>query len=288
MKQYINKLLDIFLYTAGIVLVCVIAYCIGRIFVIDQFVIPSDSMTPTLQVGDRVWVNKLLFGARIYEDVDSINNSTLRSWRTRGVRQVERNDILIFNYPINGKKIAFKINYVYAKRCIALPGDSISAVEGYYKNNNYQGALGDLKRQERLHKMTDEEVPKEGRYTMPKSLKKYPWTIRNFGPLYVPRKGDVIHLDANNILLYRRVIEFETGKKVKVSTMGEVLADGIPLPYHIFTHNYYFTCGDNVLNSRDSRYWGFVPEEYIVGIVDCIPYSIDKYTDEWEWKWRFL
>ena len=44
-----------------------------------------------------------------------------------------------------------------------------------------------------------------------------------------------------------------------------------------------FTCGDNVMNSLDSRYWGFVPEEYIVGVVDFIPYSIDKNTDESRW-----
>lgn len=288
MKQLLNKLFDGLFYAVCITFAMGIIYCVGRIFIIDQFIIPSESMSPTLQVGDRVWVNKLLCGARIYDDIDSINNSTLHSWRTRGIRKIERNDILIFNFPINEKKIAFKINYVYAKRCIALPGDSISAVEGYFKNSNYPGPLGNLETQERLHRMTDEEVPKKGRYTMPKSFRKFPWTIRNFGPLYVPRKGDVIHLDENNILLYRRVIEFETGKKIELSSRGEVLADGSPLPYHIFTHNYYFTCGDNVLNSRDSRYWGFVPEEYIVGIADCIPYSIDKYTDEIEWKWKEL
>ena len=80
---------------------------------VDQFVIPSASMYPTLQAGDRVWVNKLVMGARIYDDLESASSSTLRSWRTRGIRKVKRNDILIFNFPINEDRIAFKINYVY-------------------------------------------------------------------------------------------------------------------------------------------------------------------------------
>ena len=133
--------MDIFLYTSLAAIVVVASYYLCRIFIADLFVIPSDSMYPTLQIGDRVWVNKLVAGARIYNDIDSASSSTLQSWRTRGMRNIERNDILIFNYPINDNRISFKINYVYAKRCIALPGDSISAVDGYYKNNNYEGVL---------------------------------------------------------------------------------------------------------------------------------------------------
>ena len=281
--RYLNKAIDIFLYISCTVIFLVVTHYIIRIFISDQFVIPSDSMTPTLQVGDRVWVNKLIAGARIYDNIDSIKNSTLQSWRTRGIRKVNRNDILIFNYPINKKKIAFKINYVYAKRCVAVPGDSISAVDGYYKNSNHKGTLGNKEAQDEFNRISEEMLPEKGKYTIPKSYDKFPWTIKNFGPIYVPRKGDVIHLNADNILLYSTIIEFETGKRISISTEGEVLADDTPLEYHIFTHNYYFTCGDHVMNSRDSRYWGFVPEEYIVGVVDFIPYSIDKNTDELRW-----
>lgn len=286
-NYYLDKAMDAFLYTSCAVIIIVGGYYLGRIFVADQFIIPSDSMAPTLQVGDRVWVNKLIAGARIYNDIDSVNNSNLQSWRTRGIRKVNRNDILIFNYPINKKKIAFKINYVYTKRCVALPGDSISAVDGYYKNSNHKGTLGNKEVQDEFNRIPENMLPEKGKYTIPRSYEKFPWTIKNFGPLYVPRKGDVIHLNADNLLFYSLILEFETGKKFTVSPNGEVLADGTPMDYHIFTHDYYFTCGDNVMNSRDSRYWGFVPEEYIVGVVDFIPYSIDKVTDEFRWD-RFL
>ena len=283
MKQilkYLIKAMDIFLYTSLAAIIVVASYYLCRIFIADQFVIPSDSMYPTLQIGDRVWVNKLVAGARIYNDIDSASSSTLQSWKTRGMRNIERNDILIFNYPINNDRISFKINYVYAKRCIALPGDSISAVDGYYKNNNYEGVLSNKKAQEYLSKYPDSLLHESIRNTITPSHDKYPWTIKNFGPIYVPRKGDVIKLNAENALFYSKILEFETGKKIRVDSIGEAYLDDEPASYHIFTNNYYFMAGDNVINSGDSRYWGFVPEDYIVGVIGFIPYAIDKNTNE--------
>lgn len=277
LMKYLNRLMDVFIYTSIAGLLLVASYFFCRIFVVDQFVIPSDSMYPTLQVGDRVWVNKLVMGARIYDDLESASSSTLCSWRTRGIRRVERNDILIFNFPINDDRMAFKINYVYAKRCVALPGDSISAIDGYYRNSNWTGVLGNKHAQDYLNSIPDDKLDEWIKYTIPYDHR-YPWNIRNFGPIYVPRKGDVMRLDAKALLFYAKILEFETDKKFSLSTDGKVLADGVPMEYHIFTHNYYFTVGDNVMNSHDSRYWGFVPEEYIVGVVSFVPYSIDKDT----------
>ena len=196
------------------------------------------------------------------------------------MRNIERNDILIFNYPINNDRISFKINYVYAKRCIALPGDSISAVNGYYKNNNYEGVLSNKKAQEYLSNYPDSMLHESIRNTITPSRDKYAWSIKNFGPIYVPRKGDVIKLNAENALFYSKILEFETGKKIRVDSTGEAYFDDEPASYHIFTNNYYFMAGDNVINSGDSRYWGFVPEDYIVGVVGFIPYAIDKNTNE--------
>lgn len=278
-----KKLIDYICYIIVVGGMLFMFHFLCRIFMVDQFVIPSDSMYPTLQVGDRVWVNKFVIGARIYDDLDSANSSTLCSWRTRGIRRVERNDILIFNYPNNDNRIAFKINYVYAKRCVALPGDSISAIDGYYKNSNYHESLGNKRAQDYLNQVSEDRLDECIKYTIPYSYNTYPWNIRNFGPIYVPRKGDVIHLDAETLLFYSKILEFETGKTFSTSSDGTVLADGEPIEYHIFTHNYYFTVGDNVMNSCDSRYWGFVPEEYIVGVVGFIPYSIDKHTGIFKW-----
>ena len=285
MQPFINclcKAIELFLHTSCIITGCVACYFLCRIFIIDQFVIPSDSMYPALHPGDRVWVNKLIAGARLYECLDSAGSSTLRSWRTRGMRRIARNDILIFNYPINDGRIAFKINYVYAKRCIALPGDSICAVNGYYRNNRYPHILGDKRAQDYLNSIPDSTLDEGIKYTLPYSYDRYPWNIRNFGPVYVPRKGDVMTLNSESVIFYSQLLEFETGKRITIDH-SKVLADGTPLNYHVFKHNYYFTAGDNVMNSSDSRYWGFVPEEYITGIIYVIPFSKNKDTDYFRW-----
>lgn len=95
-----------------------------------------------------------------------------------------------------------------------------------------------------------------------------PWTIKNFGPLYVPRKGDVISMTPKEAVLYREVIEWETGKKLVVDWMSMmVMLNRSRLFAYRFKHDYYFLVGDHVINSQDARYWGMVPDDYIVGIV---------------------
>ena len=98
------------------------------------------------------------------------------------------------------------------------------------------------------------------------------WTIRNLGPLYVPRAGAKIALDLRNFRLYKPLVEYETGGSLSFDGRTARL-DGKPLADYVFRKNYYFFCGDNVPNSKDSRYWGFAPEEFIIGVVKRISYS---------------
>ena len=89
-------------------------------------------------------------------------------------------------------------------------------------------------------------------------------------------------LAAKEGCLYRMALEWETGKKISVDWDADrVLADGKPIDGHVFTHGYYFLCGDNVGNSSDSRYWGMVPGEYIVGVVSRVSYSVDRHTGKY-------
>jgi signal peptidase I len=244
----------------------------------DQFVIPTESMLPTLMPGDRVLVDKTIMGARIYSDFNfKPEGGELECWRTRGTRTIQLNDIVVFNFPEHEKRLSFVINEVYCKRCVALPGDSLSIVDGHYVNNNFDGVLGNKKKQDDLANIPDSTLDFL-LHTTPYD-ERIPWTIHQFGPLYIPRSGDIIKITPHEACLYRMLLEWETGKKIDFSwEENKVWANGKELKFHQFLHNYYFMAGDNASDSNDSRYWGLVPEEYIVGVVKYISYSVDSQT----------
>ena len=266
----------IFNYSVNIIIIAAIVYglwLLMRVCLFDYFTIPTSSMYPTLKPGDKVIVNKLLMGARIYTDFDfDINGQELKSFRLKGIRRVKHNDIIVFNVPIRDDRFAFVINNNMCKRVVAIPGDSISVVDGHYKNNNFWGTLGLESMQNRLCETPDSIIRESGIV-----LDAYPfdwnigWNIKQLGPLYIPRGGDLIYLTPNDAVIYRRMLEWELGKTITWDReKNEVYADGKVIKKHQFKHNYYFCAGDNVLDSDDSRYWGLVPEEYIIGIVSNV------------------
>ena len=247
------------------------------IFVCDQFRINGESMQPTLVMGDHVVVNKLLMGARVYMKYD-FDDPDMESFRMPGIRRLRPGDVAVFNYP-KGRgrgKIEFRINYVYAKRCIGSPGDTVSIVDGYYRNSRYgDTAFGVEEKQQELREMPDSVLSR-----MKGILKAFPfspdygWTIKDFGPMYIPEKGGRTRIDTSSVKLYRRIIEYETGILPEIRK-GKVCLDGNELDEYVFRGNWYFFGGDNVLNSKDSRYIGLIPEEYIVGIATRILFHED-------------
>ena len=173
-----------------------------RAFVCDQFVVPSESMLPTLIPGDRILVNKLIAGARIYRSFDFAEGAPLRSFRLPGLRKVRVNDVVVFNVPhgYDRDRIEFRINYVYAKRCVGTPGDSVSIRNGYLRNNRHEGPVGDRERQRQLAETPDSAIPPTVLRAMPFDDSLFGWTIRNLGPLYVPRAGAKIALGLRSLL----------------------------------------------------------------------------------------
>lgn len=239
-------------------LILIVLHFCRRIFVAERFIIPSDSMQPTLAPDDVVWVNKLLYGARIYTSFDFSEDSPLQCVRTPGLRKIRTGDVICFNYPLGYDKwtvIQFKINYVYCKRVIGVPGDTIGVKDGIYWNNNYEGTIGCMYNQLELQSIPDSTLYKQFfMTTMPFTMPI--WNIKNFGPLYIPKKGTTIELDSLGRSIYGPVIQYETGS----------WPDNDKKSY-TFQHDYYYGCGDNCLFSIDSRYWGFIPEDFIIGIV---------------------
>jgi signal peptidase I len=90
------------------------------------------------------------------------------------------------------------------------------------------------------------------------------WDLDNYGPIHLPAAGETVELTPRNIALYRRVITAYEGHDLQ-EREGVVLLDGEPATEYTFSQGYYWLMGDNRHSSADSRYWGFVPEDHVVG-----------------------
>lgn len=258
----------ILIWLWGLFLLFVILYYVARIFVVDSFIVRGSSMNPQYKDGEKVYVNKLIFGARLYTDFD-FESSKLQSVRVPGFRNIRVGDVVVLNHPFGrtGDTINFKINYVYLKRCFGCPGDTLWIKNGMYANSNFVGCIGELHYQKKLGVMSD-SLLQEQRVAMRAFLinKELGWDIKNLGPLYIPGKGDCITINTNNVNTYRKLIQYECGLMPEIIDNKVYLGDSL-LQSYTFSSNWYFFGGDNVLNSQDSRYLGLMPEEYIIGVV---------------------
>lgn len=283
--EWIDIAIRIMVVIVGMMMLVALHF-LRRAYVADWFPTPTESMMPTIIPGDRVLVNKLIAGARIYDEFNFKEGVPMLSHRVKGLRDVEHNDIVVFNFPINRRKykMEFDINYVYCKRVIGLPGDSVSIRGGFFKNNHYIGEFGNMEQQRILSMTPDSVIHRNVIHALPFDPFNYGWTIKEFGPLYIPHVGGKVLLTKENMRIYSLAVEFETGRELQVRKDGVLMLGDEVAGEYTFTKDYYFICGDNVMDSNDSRYWGFVPREFIIGVVSHILYSKDKVRDELRWN----
>jgi signal peptidase I len=317
-----------------------------RNFVGETYFIPSTSMEDELYAGDFIWVNKMAYGARFPQTILSLpftkNNlpfsetkPSYLTWlelpyfRFPGFEKIERNDVLVFNYPAEeGPPVDKKVNFI--KRCIGLPGDTVEINDKTVSINNkavasppkvkysYEvfatidslGAYlyrtlhiteGGLISSDNkyIFLMTGAEadsVSKMSNILLVKRLSveyattdMFPgdrfsfWSKDNYGPLIVPKKGKTIRLNKDSIALYERIITTYEKHKLVIAH-DSIIIDGKYAKTYTFAMNYYFVLGDNRDNSEDSRFWGFVPEDHIIGKASFILLSLKQSTGNSRWK----
>jgi signal peptidase I len=93
---------------------------------------------------------------------------------------------------------------------------------------------------------------------------RFPWNLDHFGPIYIPKKGATIDINLDNLPLYERIIGYYEGNDLEVKD-SLIYVNGEPINQYTFKMDYFWMMGDNRHRSLDSRYWGYVPEDHIVG-----------------------
>jgi signal peptidase I len=219
----------------------IVAATLIRTFVFEAYTIPTGSMEKTLLINDFLFVSKFSYGPRIPNTPLSIpfvhntmpitNTNSYVEWikipYTRWFASpVKRGDVVVFNFPA---------------------GDTVINLPEFQSQNTYY-----------------DEARRRGNGNLDSGRQLVLGDPDTYGPFWIPAKGKSLTLTAENYPMYERAIRVYEGNSLEMKD-GKFILNGQPATQYTFKLNYYWMMGDNRHGSQDSRYWGFVPEDHVVG-----------------------
>lgn len=335
-----NKAAD----TISSLLFAIIVATLVHTYVVQPYTIPTSSLEKSLLIGDFLFVSKVNYGPRVpmttvalpmvHDSIPFVKQRSYLKWpqlpyfRLPAFEKIKRTDIVVFNWPVDTvhyfyepkgrpgviKPIDKKSNYV--KRCVGIPGDSLSVIDGYVFINGKKLVLPERAKPQYSYSVAqDGKTPidfesllrelditdgagfkSEKRDTLyfralteasAERLKNTPGITAvkreidrrddnaifphinkgsqdNMGPIYIPEAGKTVALNNVSLPYYKEIITNYEGNTLQIDG-SHYLINGKPATTYTFKQNYYWMMGDNRHNSEDSRYWGYVPENHIVG-----------------------
>jgi signal peptidase I len=227
-----------------------------KIFFIEAYRIPTGSMENTLLVGDFLLVNKFIYGATTPRNIP-FTDIRIPFARLPVLREPHKGDVVVFDFPGNRDEMQSKEVVNYIKRLVAEPGDTLQVIDKVlYVNGQIFPNPPFAHFDSRVigNNITDPR-------TFPKGSG---WNEDNYGPLRVPKKGDVIQINKENLDAWKIFIIRE-GHTVRLTQDNQVMIDEKPASQYTVEQDYYFMMGDNRNNSLDSRFWGFMGRDKVVG-----------------------
>ena len=306
----IRKFKWIFAFAGAIAVVLLL-----RGFAFTSCLIPSTGMENSLFQGERILVNKWSYGLR----VPLMSLFSYHRWCERSVRQ---QDVVVFNNPAAIGQPTIDRREIYISRCIGTPGDTL-LVDSLFSVSSPEAQFNPDKKRLYSYPATKEQLITSLMQTLSitndglmgsndsthvRSFSRYEYSLleqaisdqnwiqpltekseKELKPLIVPGKGKALRVYPWNITLLRNTLVMHEGKQAEIKN-DTLYIDGKPTQHCFFTKDYYWMASNNSVNLSDSRLFGFVPQDHIIGKASLIWFSKEKGTgifDGYRWN-RFF
>ena len=306
----IRKFKWIFAFAGAIAVVLLL-----RAFAFTSCLIPSTGMENSLFQGERILVNKWSYGLR----VPLMSLFSYHRWCERSVRQ---QDVVVFNNPATIGQPTIDRREIYISRCIGTPSDTL-LVDSLFSVSSPEAQFNPDKKRLYSYPATKEQLITSLMQTLSitndglmgsndsthvRSFSRYEYYLleqaisdqnwiqpltekseKELKPLIVPGKGKALRVYPWNITLLRNTLVMHEGKQAEIKN-DTLYIDGKPTQHCFFTKDYYWMASNNSVNLSDSRLFGFVPQDHIIGKASLIWFSKEKGTgifDGYRWN-RFF